>query len=100
MGDYVIINYPSIAGPHFGFEVDLPPTVSADNSNTSRQLLEGRSAEICLLLLEPNEFETDVQIGVIPSSVSESSMYYVIIISLACFINPPVLHNMYCLLNE
>ena len=33
---------------------------SAQTGNSSLQLLEGEAAEVCVLLLEPEEFQTDV----------------------------------------
>ena len=47
------------AGAHFGFEV-----TSARTGNLSLQLLEGESAEVCVLLLEPEELQTDMEMGV------------------------------------
>ena len=53
------INLTISAGPHFGFEV------TSAASNSSRQIIEGESARVCVLLLEPEtEFETEVDMSV------------------------------------
>ena len=43
-------------GAHFGFEV-----TSLRTGESSRQLLEGEAAEVCVLLLDPEELTSDVE---------------------------------------
>ena len=47
------------AGRHFGFDI---PSESVNDS--SPQLLEGQRTEVCVLLLEPEEFHTFVEMYV------------------------------------
>ena len=54
---YHTINF--TAGAHFGFEV-----TSLQTGNSSRQLLEGEAAEVCVLLLDPEELTTYMQMMV------------------------------------
>ena len=62
-----MINF--ISGAHFGFEV-----TSSRTGSSTRQLLEGEGAEVCVLLLEPEEFETDVEM-VVELSPGELKLY-------------------------